>query len=101
MPRNTWTSPSMEPRTRPAVVRTTGARVLAARAHGEAQAPAAKPARSTRRRPSSNLGSVSRIGTSRIGSRPVLHQLRPYGRIDAVHGAQPEAMSPAVEHVQL
>src|SRR5688572_15989722 len=92
MPRNTCRWWSMYPRTRPAVVRTTGP-APAACVSGEMQALEATAFSRSRR-----LKAELRF---RIGQRPVLNQLRPRGRIDASHATHSEAMPAAVEHMQL
>src|SRR5688572_16214854 len=91
MPRNICRSWSMNPRTRPAVVRTTGP-PPAACASGEMQVLIATLSRSRRLKVELRF---------RIGQRPVLYQLRPRGGIDASHAAHSETMSTTVEHVQL
>src|SRR6188508_838653 len=99
MPRNTLRSWSVKPRMRPAVVRTTTPPGLAAPAQCAAQALAARPALSNRRRPPSNAVSILRMDRH-AGLGPVLDQLRPRGRVDALYTAQAEPMAAAIEHVQ-
>jgi hypothetical protein len=88
-------TPSRLPRTRPAVVLTTGA-ADAARASGAIVArpndAAPVPSSARRRR---------FTGSARIVRRPVLNQRGPRGHVFASHGAKSEAMPAAVEDVQL
>src|SRR5689334_9285676 len=95
MPRKTMRSPSMKPRTRPAVVRMVGdaaASRAAADASGAVRA-ARVAAPSSRRRRRSGFWRV-------IGKRPVLRQLRPDRDVPAGDATEAEAVAATVEHVQ-
>ena len=95
MPRNTCRSPSRLPRTRPALVRTTGV-AAAARASGAAASTPIVAAPNNRRRRRS-IGFRERYG---IVHRPVLDQRRPGSHVFARDTAQPEPMTAAVEYMQ-
>src|SRR5262245_42608185 len=93
MPRNTCTSPSIFPRTRPALVRTTGA-PAAERASGDTASRPSDAANNVRRR-SSNISGRD------IVECPVLNQRGPGRDILALDAAQAKAVATSVECMKL